>query len=304
MQFIQDNSIQNSTLSSYGLSYSTKAKPTLKLNSNSGIYNPSDNVFKIFTNNIDALTIDANQILTGNGSGLTNVNYDAITNKPDLSTTYSSILNLNNLSTNSTLSINNLNATSTTILNRLNSLNTSQWTTTGTTIFYNDGNVGIGTNAPAQKLDVSGNIKTQQLYINNPSSTASIFFSPNPSIYSIFSKKVPWAMYFAEDYNAVTKILPNYLSNGRDATGAGTITKTTASGNGAIGNITYISGGLSATLSFPTGSIPTNFTILSLTRYNGATRGRILQSQGGGNWLHGHRKLSCSSGIGKCYYDG
>ena len=124
MQFISDNSIQDGSLLSYGLSYSTKEKPTLKLNSNSGIYNPSDNVFKIFTNNIDALTIDANQILTGNGSGLTNVNYDAITNKPDLSTTYSSILNLNTLSTNSTLSINNLNATSTTIFDNLNSLST------------------------------------------------------------------------------------------------------------------------------------------------------------------------------------
>ena len=38
-------------------------------------------------------------------------------------------------------------------------------------------------------------------------------------------------MYFAEDYNTATNILPNYLSNGRDAIGAGTITKTTASGN-------------------------------------------------------------------------
>ena len=125
MQFITDNSIQNGTILSYGLSYSTKAKPTLKLNSNSGIYNPSDNVFKIFTNNTDALTIDANQYLTGDGTGLTNLNYNAITNKPDLSTTYSSILNLNTLSTNSTLSINNLNATSTTIFDNLNSLSTN-----------------------------------------------------------------------------------------------------------------------------------------------------------------------------------
>ena len=91
MQFIQDNSTQNSTLLTYGLSYSTKAKPTLKLNSNSGIYNPSDNIIKIFTNNTDALIIDANQYLTGNATGLTNLNYNAISNKPDLSTTYSSI---------------------------------------------------------------------------------------------------------------------------------------------------------------------------------------------------------------------
>ena len=34
----------------------------------------------------------------------------------------------------------------------------SQWTSTSTSIYYNGGNVGIGTAAPSQKLDVSGNI--------------------------------------------------------------------------------------------------------------------------------------------------
>ncbi len=87
-------------------------------------------------------------------------------------------------------------------------------------------------------------------------------------------------MYFAEDYNTTTKILPNYISNGRDAVGArnGTITKTTASGNGATGAITYISGSTDTRMEFPAGSIPQQFTILGLFRYNGGTRARILQA--------------------------
>jgi hypothetical protein len=46
------------------------------------MYNDSDNVIKIFTNNVDALIINANQQLSGNGTGLTNLNYNAISNKP------------------------------------------------------------------------------------------------------------------------------------------------------------------------------------------------------------------------------
>jgi hypothetical protein len=73
-------------------------------------------------------------------------------------------------------------------------------------------------------------------------------FSPTPSIYSMFSRKVPWAMYFAEDFNTANNVLPNYISNGRDATMTGTITKTTDSGNGATGNINIKSGGTGATV--------------------------------------------------------
>jgi hypothetical protein len=136
-------------------------------------------------------------------------------------------------------------------------------------------------------LYVNSNIQTQQLYINNPTSTASIFFSPNYSIYSIFSRTPPIGMYFAEDYNTVTNTLPNSIINSLgNATTTGTINKVTGVGNGAIVNITYITGGTASTLIFPEGSIPNNFTILGLTRYNGPINQRILA--GTTNFVHGH----------------
>jgi len=112
----------------------------------------------------------------------------------NLSSSSGVLTNLNNFSTSAQLSINNLNATSTTIFNSLSgkqntltfsnpfNLSTnnnlslkldatlttdasgnlkvvsggaSQWTTTGTSIFYNTGNVGIGGN-PSYRLDILG----------------------------------------------------------------------------------------------------------------------------------------------------
>ena len=113
----------------------------------------------------------------------------------------------------------------------------------------------------------------------------------------------PWGAYFADDWSGTT--LLDSSGNSRHATtSSGNITKTTGSGNGATGNITYIYGGTSSTISWPNGSIPANFTILSLTRYNGSTKKRILDSSTI-NWLHGHWGYSDYSGggRGRIYYN-
>jgi len=68
---------------------------------------------------------------------------------------------------------------------------------------------------------------------------------------------------------------------------ANPITYATGSGNGASGSIAYITGNTAATVSFPPGSIPSTFTVCSITRYTGGTSGRILQGTST-NFLHGH----------------
>lgn len=80
--FISDNSAQTTSVFSQGNLYTSKTNPNLRLSTSSGIYYPSINNVRIYTNSIDALTIDSNQIIYGNGGGLTNLTYNNITGKP------------------------------------------------------------------------------------------------------------------------------------------------------------------------------------------------------------------------------
>ena len=80
--FIQDTSTQTTSVITANQRYTTKAIPNISFNGTSGIYNPAADNIKIFTNNVDALTIDSNQGLYGNGTGLTNIGYSNIINKP------------------------------------------------------------------------------------------------------------------------------------------------------------------------------------------------------------------------------
>jgi hypothetical protein len=70
------------------------------------------------------------------------------------------------------------------------------------------------------------------------------------------------------------------------------VTTVTESGNGAAKEVTSIRGTTTTKLLWPENSIPSTFTVCSVTRYTGGSRGRILNGYKSPtqslNWLHGH----------------
>ena len=97
----------------------------------SGIYDI--NAYNLTTNNATVLsTLNIGGYIIGSGTGLTNLIYGNIINKPDLALNTT----LYNLSTYSNLNISNLQATSTTILGLVNGHTTqiSNLNTTSTNI--------------------------------------------------------------------------------------------------------------------------------------------------------------------------
>lgn len=80
--FTNDNSTQLSYLPTITYTYGSINTPDITFNGTSGIYNSTANTIILFTNNTPALTIDSNQYLYGNGTGLTNLQYSNIVGKP------------------------------------------------------------------------------------------------------------------------------------------------------------------------------------------------------------------------------
>ena len=88
--------------------------------------------------------------------------------------------------------------------------------------------------------------------------------------------------------------------NGRHAVGQGSPlpVESCTAGNGASAVICSISGTTTSQLVFPTDSIPTTFSICSISRYTGQSQLRILRGGQSSDWLHGHYY-----GIGVAYYE-
>lgn len=116
------------------------------------------------------------------------------------------------------------------------------------------------------------------------------------TISSLLASKPPWGVYAAESY--ANNSLPELRGTaGRAATCVNVNTDSTAT-SGASTKIPFIFGGTNATVEWPASSIPTNFTICSISRYNGPSKARILVGKTD-NWLHGH----WGGRRGLCHYD-
>jgi len=124
-------------------------------------------------------------------------------------------------------------------------------------------------------------------------------FNNYPLLNVIFNN-APWGMYSADNWSNNT--LYDITSNKRNAATNGVVNLINQNGfgNGLNNTIPTLIGPTSSTITWPGGSIPGQFTIASTTRYNGGSRGRILNSKDGGNWLHGH----WGNRSGVFHYDG
>ena len=109
-----------------------------------------------------------------------------------------------------------------------------------------------------------------------------------------------WYRADSDHWDIGAKILYDMSGNGNHATTGGAISLESASGSGATASIQYLTGDTSGTILWPSGSIPSFFTICSITRYvEGGKMVRILTATTI-DWLHGHFK----SKRGVAYYEG
>jgi hypothetical protein len=82
----------------------------------------------------------------------------------------------------------------------------------------------------------------------------------------------------------------------------GTASVGSVTGNGAGWSVPYVGGTTTTKMQWPSGSIPSTFTVYSITRYTGGTYGRILDCSDK-NWIHGHYSDAHVTHAGSIYYN-
>jgi hypothetical protein len=113
-----------------------------------------------------------------------------------------------------------------------------------------------------------------------------------------------YLMASAESWNPSQQRFMDLSGNGRVGTlQAGAVSVGSVSGNGADRPIPYVGGTTGTQISWGAASIPSTFTICSITRYSGAEKQRILVCRDR-DWLHGHFGYYGTKYAGATYYTG
>ena len=175
----------NSALGYHSAQYDISGNNNTYLGSNTGQPKTDTNIYTYSTAiGANAVITDSNQIMVGGKNASGNYPYTIIPggNVSIGKTTMNSVYNLDVSG--------NINLTGSLYQNGSPYIfpGTTQWTTSGSNIYYKTGNVGIGTNNPSYTLDVSGNARiisgygissTPTFTLSDSSSSNNTLFLPN-----------------------------------------------------------------------------------------------------------------------------
>jgi len=98
---------------------------------------------------------------------------------------------------------------------------------------------------------------------------------------SMLLRQKPHIVSDAADWNVATQRFDSKCgvttcTGSTGAREAGIVVAGTETGNGAGGDVAFVSGDIATRMQWGGGSIPAAFTICSVSRYSGSSRGRIL----------------------------
>ena len=149
-------------------------------------------------------------------------------------------------------------------------------------LLTNNDNINITVGNSSENTSVIFTNNTINNIISNGGSYGSLntYYS---NLINLINTKSPWGIYCAESYS--NNILYELRNNGRNAT-TNNVSFGYNSGNGAL-SIPYIYGTTGSTIVWPSGSVPSTFTLCTITRYTGGANGRIINSTDN-VFLHGH----------------
>lgn len=101
--------------------------------------------------------------------------------------------------------------------------------------------------------------------------------------------KSPWGIYSAASWSSSTNTLTKLRGrSGKNAVTSGSFSQGKGTGNSASVPIDYISGSAASSVIWPSGSIPTSFTICSVTRYTDSMNAQRILTSTDNSWVHGH----------------